>query len=260
MAGIAERPESPAPGPAARPSVASLPSASDVTDALDALFGRGFRPPASRVGPPSGAAGPPAAPGAGPSRAPSRSPRIVTELISPEPLPAGPPGAPGAPSVEPPLHGRAAEPRPAPSAIPSPASLVGEDVEPIAAAQRRALVAEDSFAARVFLARLLGQLGYEVEAVERASDLERSLAHGPWDAVFVDVELPDARGAAFLAPVMSRLSRGARPALIAALTRDPGDDAEARAAGVPVVLRKPVSRPSLERVLAVAGLAAGRRS
>jgi CheY-like chemotaxis protein len=159
-----------------------------------------------------------------------------------EPLPAGaleplPPSPPPAESA----------------AVPSRAGAPGASP----AVAMRVLIVEDSFTSRVFLSRQLGQLGYAVESVERASQLERAIGRGGWGVVFLDVELPDARGAAYLAAAIERLGRGARPALVAALTRDAADDAEARAAGIQVILRKPVERAALRRALESAGLPAG---
>jgi CheY-like chemotaxis protein len=117
---------------------------------------------------------------------------------------------------------------------------------------RRALVAEDSFTARVFLTRLLEQQGFEVLAVERAAELDACLSRGPWHLLCVDVELPDARGEALLRSVRDRAPAGTP---LVALLRDEEDAAAASRAGVSRTLRKPVSRESLEHMLARAGLA-----
>jgi CheY-like chemotaxis protein len=119
---------------------------------------------------------------------------------------------------------------------------------PTAHPSRQALVAEDSITARIFLVRLLEQQGFAVHAVGTAAELRTLLPHGPWALVCADLELPDARGEAFLLEVMR--SAGATGSPLVALVRDATDETVARAAGVAATLRKPYERESLERVLA----------
>jgi CheY-like chemotaxis protein len=121
-------------------------------------------------------------------------------------------------------------------------------------ARPRALVAEDSITARVFLMRLLEQQGFDVETVARAADLHAALPKGPWTVVFVDVELPDAHGAALLDHLRGRLGGTTR---LVALVRDLADEGVARAAGVAASLRKPFERDSLERLLTRLSLGSG---
>uniref|UniRef100_A0A832HYJ5 Response regulator n=1 Tax=Eiseniibacteriota bacterium TaxID=2212470 RepID=A0A832HYJ5_UNCEI len=224
-------------------------------------------PPARRAAAPAGASGPDwrsrvvtevVAPGAPPAPVPAAAPvapqdwrsRVVVEVLAPAPAREAAAAVPAAAPV------RAASPAPAASAR---SALTPADVEPLpASAPRRALVAEDSFAARAFLVRLLEQRGFEVEAVRLAADLDEALAAGGFGAVFVDVELPDARGASLLASVAARFERGAPPALVAALVRDADDEAAAARAGIAVTLRKPVDRAALDRALAAAGLPTGK--
>ena len=112
----------------------------------------------------------------------------------------------------------------------------------------QALVAEDSITARIFLVRLLEQRGLAVHAVGTAAELRTLLPHGPWALVCADIELPDARGGAFLLELMR--SAGATRSPLVVLVRDAADEAVARAAGVAATLRKPYEREVLERVLA----------
>lgn len=129
---------------------------------------------------------------------------------------------------------------PAPVASPAPAL-------PPARESRQALVAEDSITARIFLVRLLEQRGFAVHAVGTAAELRTLLPDGPWALVCADLELPDARGEAFLLEVMR--GAGATRSPMVALVRDAADEAVARAAGVAATLRKPYERESLERIL-----------
>jgi CheY-like chemotaxis protein len=119
---------------------------------------------------------------------------------------------------------------------------------PPAGVPRRVLVAEDSIIARIFLMRLLEQRGFTVHAVDNAAELRTLLPRGPWALVCADLELPDARGEAFLREV-TRSAQAARSPVVA-LVRDAADEMVARAAGVADTLRKPFEREALERVLA----------
>jgi len=144
-----------------------------------------------------------------------------------------------------------------PEAGPQPAepAIGGEPrhgLDATAGITRRALVAEDSITARIFLTRLLEQQGFEVVAVERAAELNAELAGGPWSLVCVDVELPDAHGASLLNGVRERLPEHVP---LVALVRDDHDIATARVAGVWRTLLKPVEPGALRRLLARLGLA-----
>jgi two-component system, OmpR family, response regulator len=117
-----------------------------------------------------------------------------------------------------------------------------------APAPRRALVAEDSIAARIYLVRLLEQQGYDVHAVATTAELRASLADGPWALVCADGGLPDGQDGAFLSE-LARATAAARSPLVV-LVRDADDEAAARSAGVTVTLRKPLDRVALEQLLA----------
>lgn len=118
----------------------------------------------------------------------------------------------------------------------------------------RALVAEDSITACIFLERLLAQRGFAVLTVGSARDLRMTVTRETWDLVLVDVDLPDAPGASGLVSLAPRRADGV-PAPMVALVRDREDSALARAAGVSQVLRKPFERTDLDHVLAALGLA-----
>ncbi|MEK7330671.1 MAG: response regulator, partial [Candidatus Eisenbacteria bacterium] len=132
----------------------------------------------------------------------------------------------------------AGTPEPAsPAAPPAPIESAGtpEPASPAARASRQALVAEDSITARIFLVRLLEQRGFAVHAVGTAAELRTLLPQGPWALVCADLELPDARGEAFLIAVMR--SAGATRSPVVVLVRDAADETVARAAGVTATLR-----------------------
>ena len=164
----------------------------------------------------------------------------------PDPVPAA---APVAPRLEP------VPPRPAAAAAPVAPRLEVAQPRPAAAAtaprMRRALIAEDSITARVFLWRLLEQHGFEVHIVTSADGLRGALGRGPWTAIFADVELPDAHRGDHLRALEH--PAGSSSATIA-LVRDAEDEAWAASAGVRHTLRKPFEREALERLLESLGL------
>jgi len=180
-------------------------------------------------------------PAAEPERAPEATPAPMpapTEA-SAAPAPEPTPALPQAPDV-------AAAPRAARAEAAPPQSA--PEPQP---AGRRALLAEDSFTMRIFLTRLLEQHGFDVVGVERASELNATIARGPWSLVCVDTELPDARGAALLRSVREQLPEDTP---IVSLARDEHDFAAARHAGVWRTLLKPVEPGALRRLLARLGL------
>jgi len=118
---------------------------------------------------------------------------------------------------------------------------------PGAIAPRRALVAQDSIAARIYLVRLLEQQGFLVHAATTATELRAMLTRGPWALVCADSGLSDVPGVDLLHD-LARSSTAAGAAIVA-LVRDEEDDAAARAAGVHATLRKPIDREALERLL-----------
>jgi len=150
------------------------------------------------------------------------------------------------------------EPAPPPVAAPAPSIAPAAEAPPVPVAAsaaeampaRSALVAEDSITARYFLTRLLEQRGFAVRGVSSAAEVAR--ATDRFGVVFADVELPDQRGAAYLAPLVERMREAG--ASVVALVRDAADSEAARAAGVVHVLRKPFEADALDRLLVRLGL------
>jgi CheY-like chemotaxis protein len=224
-------PAPPAEAPATRPpaEVPAPPAEAPAT-----------RPPAEVPAPPAAVAPPAEVPATSPPAAREPAPRAGSPAV-----PASAPGAAAPPPAAPP-------PEVLGEAWVTPLGTRREPGSPRPEA-RRALVAEDSFVARVFLTRLLEQRGFEVTGVERAEALMEVIAEGPWQLVCVDVELPDARGEALLGAVLARRPAGA---VLVALVRDDQDVAVAVKAGIRRSLTKPVDPDALERLFAQAGLPA----
>jgi CheY-like chemotaxis protein len=209
--------EPPAASPAPRPAFAAPRAPSPTLRLLQASDVEALPLEVAREAPPSPPSGP-------------QTPASVTvERVAPRParpLFTRPPS----PSREAPAASRE---RPAePGAVP-------------AAPRRRALVAEDSFTARLFLARMLDQRGFDVTVVPRARELMAEIERGPWALLCVDADLPDASGAEVLRTVTSRAS-----APLVALVRDRLDIELAASAGVSRVLRKPFDTDELDALMA----------
>jgi CheY-like chemotaxis protein len=140
---------------------------------------------------------------------------------------------------------------PAPEPPPAPSPVMAGAPAP------RALIAEDSITASIFLERLLQQRGFAVLTVGNARDLRLTLTRERWDLVLVDVDLPDAPGGSGLVGLSPRRAGGAGAAIVA-LVRDREDSALARAAGVSHVLRKPFEHGDVAHVLTTLGFSGPR--
>ncbi len=100
-----------------------------------------------------------------------------------------------------------------------------------------------------------------MRTVDTAAELARELVRGDWSLVCVDVELPDGRGREHLTATREAHERAhaahAGPSALVALVRDADDLAEAQAAGISRVLRKPFDRGALAQLLGRIGLRMG---
>ena len=128
------------------------------------------------------------------------------------------------------------------------------DIAAVAAqrpAVRRALVADDSLVARIFLGRLLEQRGWIVESVSDAASLWDELRHGEWSLVCADFALPDASGRSHVQRLVDHIGRSAAPPTLVVLTRDEEEERVAREAGAALSLRKPFDSDHLDTLLAL---------
>jgi CheY-like chemotaxis protein len=203
-----------------------------------------------------------------PETAPAEAPSEVESAQVPAQAPAE--AAPESMAEAAPAAAADTEPAPEPFVAPAPAAVLehvpAAVLEPVVsapppaappaieaeAARPRALIAEDSITACIFLERLLQQRGFAVTTVGNARDLRLTLTRERWDLVLVDVDLPDAPGGSGLVGLSPRRAGGAG-AEIVALVRDREDSALARAAGVQHVLRKPFEHGDVAHVLTTLG-------
>ena len=123
------------------------------------------------------------------------------------------------------------------------------EVAPSAPRAPHALVVEDSIAHRLTVARALEQAGWIVETVDRARAMEAALAATTFDAVFLDLTLPDARGREPLAALLARSRDARRGFAVIALVRDIFEDRLARELGAAHVVSKPFAAGALEAVV-----------
>lgn len=178
-----------------------------------------------------------------PSGSPAGSP--ATEIVAIEPA-AAMAVAPAPEVAEPAAPVASPAPIVAPAPVPAP---------PVPHARpRRALIAEDSIAARLFLTRMLERENFEVRAVTTATELFDELVDDAWSLVLVDIELPDGRDEDVFKRVIGTLGLRPTPPPLVALVRDSADVGVARALGVTRTLRKPFDRESLVALLEIVGL------
>jgi CheY-like chemotaxis protein len=215
------------------------PEARPATSSREMPLPRGSVPPSRELPRPQGAAPPP-----------SHSHLTVLKHADVAPLGGAPAQAapPAAPAIAP--APRQAPPSPAwPSPSPLPSIRASATPEGSALPARRALVADDSLVARIFLARLLERRGYVVELVGDAESMWNLLTHGPWALVCADVTMPDAHGRAHVERLLDFRAGCREPFRLIVLTRDVLEEEEAELAGAVLHLRKPFDPSALDQLL-----------
>jgi CheY-like chemotaxis protein len=108
----------------------------------------------------------------------------------------------------------------------------------------RALVADDSFTARVFLSRLLAQRGIDVDEAEDGPHALALLAVRSYELVFLDAEMPGG-GALAIAGQVDPGIRGVSVVLV----RDDAERSAAQAAGFAYALYKPFAEDEVAAAL-----------
>ena len=132
----------------------------------------------------------------------------------------------------------------------------GEEAEPAGEAPEggggRILVVDDNSANRQVLLALLGQFGFEAEAVNDGSAAVAAWADGDWDIILMDVNMPVMDGLQATRAIRAGEAKAGRPRTpIVAVTADTLSDEAAtyRSAGMDDVIAKPIDVGSLVAVL-----------
>jgi CheY-like chemotaxis protein len=134
-------------------------------------------------------------------------------------------------------------------------ALMAQSVEEMAAAEAlRILSVEDNPFGRVVLNAILTELGHNAEFIGRGEDAATRVSQGEFDAVLMDMVLPDISGVEAIRQIRALKKPHGKIAIIGVSGRGE-DEAAARQAGADSFLVKPVS----PRALATALLAAKRR-
>jgi len=115
----------------------------------------------------------------------------------------------------------------------------------------RVLVVDDNAVNRMVAVMMLRRIGCEVVEVDGGEAAVAELANGPFDAVFMDCEMPDVDGYEATRRIRAAESRGQRRTVIVAVTAIAlaGDRERCLAAGMDHYLAKPISAAALATVL-----------
>ena len=136
------------------------------------------------------------------------------------------------------VGGRGAQPQPA------------RQVEPGAL---RVLVADDNALNQNLLKRLVSKLGHTADVVSNGREAVASVAQEPYDAVLMDVLMPEMDGLVAAEAICRRWPRGNRPRLIALTAMaGPGDQERCMRAGFDDYMSKPVRLEELSEALKAA--------
>src|SRR5919197_1952519 len=114
--------------------------------------------------------------------------------------------------------------------------------------QKVLLVVDDEEALRTFLAEMLGMAGYQVRTAGGGQQALEMLAGGAFDAVLLDVILPDLSGLEVLRRY--RADGGAAPVIVLSALAGADDAMRAMKLGATDYLSKPFNRHELEDALA----------
>ena len=119
----------------------------------------------------------------------------------------------------------------------------------------RVLIADDNALNQNLLKRLVSKLGHSVDVVSNGREVVASVAQQPYDALLMDVLMPEMDGIAAAEAICRRWPRGSRPRLIALTAlAGPGDRERCLKAGFDDYMSKPVQLDDLvEAFRAAAG-------
>ena len=114
----------------------------------------------------------------------------------------------------------------------------------------RVLIADDNSLNQNLLKRLVGKLGHAVDVVSNGREAVAAVAQQPYDAVLMDVLMPEMDGLVAAEAICRRWPRGNRPRLIALTAMaGPGDQERCLRAGFDDYMSKPVHLEDLTEAL-----------
>jgi CheY-like chemotaxis protein len=126
-------------------------------------------------------------------------------------------------------------------------------VERIAPGALSVLVADDNALNQNLLRRLVVKLGHKVDVVSNGREAVAAVAQAPYDAVLMDVLMPEMDGLEAAEAICRRWPRGTRPRLIALTAlAGPGDQERCLKAGFDDYMIKPVHLEQLAEAFKVA--------
>jgi CheY-like chemotaxis protein len=128
----------------------------------------------------------------------------------------------------------------------------------VAAGALHVLIADDNALNQNLLKRLVAKLGHSVDVVSNGREAVAAVAQQPYDALLMDVLMPEMDGLEAAEAICRRWPRGSRPRLIALTAMaGPGDEERCLKAGFDDYMSKPVH---LEDLVEAFKAAAGYRT
>ena len=132
-------------------------------------------------------------------------------------------------------------------------TLAPTAVERVAAGALKVLVADDNALNQTMLRRLVVKLGHNVDVVSNGREAVEAVAQTPYDAVLMDVLMPEMDGLQAAEAICRRWTKGTRPRLIALTAlAGPGDQDRCLKAGFDDYMIKPVHLEQLKEAFKVA--------
>jgi CheY-like chemotaxis protein len=117
----------------------------------------------------------------------------------------------------------------------------------------RVLIADDNALNQNLLRRLVTKLGHSVDVVSNGREAVAAVAQQPYDAVLMDVLMPEMDGLVAATAICRRWPRGNRPRLIALTAMaGPGDQERCLKAGFDDYMSKPVRNEEMVEALKAA--------
>src|SRR5438093_330153 len=137
-----------------------------------------------------------------------------------------------------------------------------EEAQVVEPGALRVLVADDNALNQNLLKRLVVKLGHTVDVVANGREAVQAVAQQPYDAVLMDVLMPEMDGLAAAEAICRRWPRGNRPRLIALTAMaGPGDQERCLRAGFDDYMSKPVRMEDLtESLKSAAGYRTNRET